>query len=129
VPALSIGSSCVGDVLVLAVSGDIDTLTAPLWVEALEYAVTKKPAAVIVDLTEVHFLATPGMTALVQAQQKATGASLRMAVVADRPTTCRPLKMMGLDVMFREVGQSCDRWLASDGGVGSVVIVEVQPGR
>src|SRR5699024_7613471 len=29
--------------------------------------------------------------------------------------------------MFREVGQSGDWWLASDGGVGSVGIVEVQP--
>ncbi|SPM36794.1 oxidoreductase [Mycobacterium rhizamassiliense] len=32
-----------------------------------------------------------------------------------------------LDVMSREVGQSGDRWLASEGGVGSVVIVGVQP--
>ena len=34
-----------------------------------------------------------------------------------------------LDVMSREVGQSGDWWAASDGGVGSVVIVEVQPAR
>jgi 1-acyl-sn-glycerol-3-phosphate acyltransferase len=34
-----------------------------------------------------------------------------------------------LVVMSREVGQSGDRWAASDGGVGSVVIVEVQPAR
>ena len=33
----------------------------------------------------------------------------------------------GLGVMSREVGQSRDWWLASDGGVGSVVIVEMQP--
>lgn len=36
---------------------------------------------------------------------------------------------LGLSVMSREVGQSGDRWLSSDGGVGSVVIVEVQPAR
>lgn len=34
-----------------------------------------------------------------------------------------------LAVMSREVGQSGDRWLASESGVGSVVIVELQPGR
>jgi endonuclease III len=34
-----------------------------------------------------------------------------------------------LAVMSREVGQSGDWWLASDGGVGSVMIVEVQPAR
>jgi two-component system, NarL family, response regulator LiaR len=32
-----------------------------------------------------------------------------------------------LDVMSRHVGQSADWWLAADGGVGSVVIVEVEP--
>ena len=32
-----------------------------------------------------------------------------------------------LVVMSREVGQSGDWWFASDGGVGAVVIVEVQP--
>ena len=32
-----------------------------------------------------------------------------------------------LVVMSREVGQSGDWWLAADGGVGAVVIVEVQP--
>jgi arylamine N-acetyltransferase len=35
----------------------------------------------------------------------------------------------GLVVMSREVGQAGDRRLASDGGVGSVMIVEVQPAR
>jgi hypothetical protein len=34
-----------------------------------------------------------------------------------------------LAVMSREVGQSGNWWPASDGGVGSVVIVEVQPAR
>lgn len=34
-----------------------------------------------------------------------------------------------LVVMSREVGQSCDWWLASDGGVGSMMIVEMQPAR
>ncbi|SEK37844.1 hypothetical protein SAMN05444583_101492, partial [Rhodococcus maanshanensis] len=29
--------------------------------------------------------------------------------------------------MSRHVGQSADRWLAADGGVGAVVIVEVKP--
>ncbi len=34
-----------------------------------------------------------------------------------------------LGVMSREVGQSGDRWLASEGGVGSVMIVGMQPAR
>lgn len=31
--------------------------------------------------------------------------------------------------MSREVGPSGDRWLASEGGVGSMLIVEVRPLR
>lgn len=38
-------------------------------------------------------------------------------------------RLDGLAVMSREVGQSGDGWLASDGGVGSVMIVEVEPAR
>ena len=34
-----------------------------------------------------------------------------------------------LAVMSREVGQAGDRWLASKCGVGSMMIVEVQPAR
>jgi hypothetical protein len=33
----------------------------------------------------------------------------------------------GLAVMFGEVGQSGDGWVAPDGAVGSVVIAEVAP--
>ena len=40
----------------------------------------------------------------------------------------RPGGQLGrLGVMSREVGQSGDRWLASDGGLSSVVIVEAKP--
>ena len=35
----------------------------------------------------------------------------------------------GLAVMPRKVGQAGDRWLASDSGVGSVMIVGVEPAR
>lgn len=39
----------------------------------------------------------------------------------------QPGAVDALGVMSGEVGQSGDRWPAADGGVGAVVIVEVQP--
>lgn len=50
----------------------------------------------------------------------------RLAQGDSTPEALRCLKRR-LAVMSREVGQSRDWWLASDGGVGSMVIVEMQP--
>ena len=49
-----------------------------------------------------------------------------LAVLAAAPFA---IAIGSLGVMSREVGQSGDWWLASDGGVGSVVIVGVEPSR
>lgn len=40
-----------------------------------------------------------------------------------------PVAGARLAVMSREVGQSGDWWLASDGGAGAVMFVEVEPVR
>jgi anti-sigma B factor antagonist len=86
----------IGEIVRLAVSGDVDMLTAPGLDEAIDRAVNKAPGALIVDLSDVDFLSSAGMSALVEAQEK-SGASIRLAVVADSPATSRPLKLMGLD--------------------------------
>jgi adenylate cyclase len=56
------------------------------------------------------------------------GAPNDLADHADAAVTAAVL-IRRLVVMSREVGQSGDRWAASDGGVGSMVIVEVEPAR
>jgi len=52
--------------------GDIDALTAPSLAEALFAAQAERPSAVIVDLSTVDFLASAGMTVLIDAHQKIT---------------------------------------------------------
>jgi anti-sigma B factor antagonist len=90
----------IDDILHLVVRGDVDVLTAPVLIEAFDRAMAEAPAAVIVDLSDVTFLASAGMTALVAAQEK-MGASTRLAVVADGPTTTRPLTLIGLDSVLK----------------------------
>lgn len=51
---------------------------------------------------------------------RTTAATTTLAAIYTR-------ELPGLDVMSREVGQPGDGWLASGRGVGSVVIVEVEP--
>jgi anti-anti-sigma factor len=95
------GSTCVvsersvDDVTIVAASGVVDMLTAPQLEEALRAALDKKPGNLVVDLTEVEFLASAGMGVLVAAHDEA-GAVTRLCVVAEGPATSRPLKLVGI---------------------------------
>jgi anti-anti-sigma factor len=86
-------------VVVLAVRGDVDALSAPRLIEAIGTELEAAADALIVDLTDVDFLASAGMTVLLEGHQ-AAGAKA-FAVVADGPSTSRPLKLMGLDQELR----------------------------
>jgi len=55
----------------------------------------EKPAGVVVDFTDVEFLASVGMGVLVAAHDEA-GDDIRFSVVADGPATSRPLKLIGI---------------------------------
>jgi anti-sigma B factor antagonist len=85
--------------VVVAVSGDLDMLTAPELAEAIQAASRKAPAALIVDLSSVEFLASAGINLLFNAHRDTTP-SARFGVVADGPTTSRPLKLIGMDTIF-----------------------------
>lgn len=82
--------------VVLAVSGEVDMLSAPQLADAMHTALAGKPPALIVDLTKVEFLASAGMSVLVNGQAELAPPT-RLAVVADGPATSRPLKLMGID--------------------------------
>lgn len=81
--------------VVVSVSGVLDMLTAPQLETVLTAALRKGPAAIIVDLSDVDFLASAGMGALVAARDQA-GTAVGFAVVASGPATSRPLKLVGL---------------------------------
>jgi anti-anti-sigma factor len=94
--AFEVGNRQVADAVVLSVSGEVDMLSAPQLAEAIHTASAAGPAALIVDLSKVDFLASAGMTVLVTAQAEVTPPT-RFAVVANGPATSRPIKLMGLD--------------------------------
>lgn len=50
----------------------------------------------IIDLTDITFLASTGVSILVKAQEQA-GSDVRFGIVADGPATSRPIKLLGLD--------------------------------
>lgn len=59
-----------GDVTVLAVSGEIDLSTSAAFQAAILDALAKEPRAFILDLLQVNFFSSAGVTALVTTHQK-----------------------------------------------------------
>jgi len=84
-----------GRTVVLGASGVIDMLTAPQLEVSIATSLEKDPAAIIVDMTDVEFLASAGMGVLVAAHDQASP-DTKFGVVASGPATSRPLKLVGL---------------------------------
>lgn len=84
-----------GRTVVLGASGVIDMLTSPQLEVSIATSLEKNPTAIIVDLTDVDFLASAGMGVLVAARDQASP-DIRFGVVASGPATSRPLRLVGL---------------------------------
>jgi anti-sigma B factor antagonist len=82
--------------VVITCSGELDMLTAPILERHIAATLKKKPTAVIIDLTEVGFLASCGMGVIVAAHGDVT-ADVAFSVVADGPVTSRPMRLIGID--------------------------------
>lgn len=97
---LGIAVERVGTATVLSVRGDLDLRTTPDLIVSIDAAVAEAtPSALIIDLTKVAFLAAVSMTVLIDAHRRVQGVS-KFAVVANGPTTSRPLILMGLNETF-----------------------------
>ena len=94
---LTLSVRSIDEVDVLAVGGELDALTAPQLDEAINASFAKEPTALVVDLLGLEFLASAGMTVLLDGQKTANQLKSRFGVVADGPRTSRPMKLMGLD--------------------------------
>ena len=86
----------VGPAVVVSVSGAVDMLSASGLSEAIATPAATAATALIVDLSEVEFLACAGMSVLIAAHARLTPA-VQFAVVADGAATSRPLTLMGID--------------------------------
>lgn len=85
----------IGRTVVIAAAGVLDMLTAPQLEVSVTAALNKNPEVIIIDLTDVDFLASAGMGVLVAARDRAQGKA-SFGVVASGPATSRPLKLVGL---------------------------------
>jgi len=87
-----------GDVLVLSLAGELDLADAAALREALRDAVERSPKRLVVDLTEVTFVDSTVLGALVEARSKLGGDAFALA--APGLEVRRALEVSGLDRHF-----------------------------
>jgi anti-sigma B factor antagonist len=80
---------------IISVRGAVDMLTAPHLVDALAAAQRKQPVVMIVDLSQTDFLASAGLSALLDANEAAQPET-RFIVIADGPRTVKPMVITGV---------------------------------
>ncbi|MGW4589756.1 STAS domain-containing protein [Amycolatopsis thermoflava] len=87
------------DTVVVAVSGEVDTLTGPQLCDRLADACRALPPGgqVVADMRSVSFLGCSGLNALVTALETAQRRGKHLRVVADRPEVLQPLRLTMLD--------------------------------
>lgn len=91
------------DVVLLAVDGELDTLTAPRLDADLAHVLHTAQtdgATVVVDLSEVTFLSSSGLAVLVDGARRAGAVARRLHLVTASRAVTRPLEVTGADALF-----------------------------
>jgi len=86
-----------GDIAVLAVSGEVDLLTAPALQDAVDDLLKDGSTRLIVDLSAVTFLGSIGLKILASTQHRL---GRGFVVVANGPATSRAIQLIHLDRAF-----------------------------
>jgi anti-sigma B factor antagonist len=88
------------DVAVLAVTGEIDSLTTPALERGLGELLAVAEPLLVIDLSDVTFLASSGLAALIRAAQRLEPREQRLRLVATGRAVRRPLEVTGSDQLF-----------------------------
>ncbi|HWF71140.1 MAG TPA: STAS domain-containing protein [Mycobacterium sp.] len=83
-------------VAVIRIGGEIDLSTAPAFEAAITGALDDDPPILVIELSEVSFMASIGLRILAAAHEKVSK-SAQVAIVANNPATSRPMQLTGLD--------------------------------
>jgi anti-sigma B factor antagonist len=86
-----------GDAVVLAAAGIVDMAAAPALADRVGAILRRRPDTLVVDFTGVTFLATAGMSVLMEANRKCMELSIPFRVVSQGPVTAKPMELLGID--------------------------------
>lgn len=85
---------------VITVAGEIHVSTAPRFSEELNAAIEDEAPAVVLDLSDVDFIDSTGLSVLLNGLRRVTRQRGRMALVATNPTVLRLFEITRLDSTF-----------------------------
>lgn len=97
--AVEVGDAREGVIMVM-VSGAVDLQTAPQVSDALAQA-QQRATAVGLDLRQVEFLGSAGLSALVDAARRSDETGGRLAILATNHAVMRAVQVTGLDEVLR----------------------------
>jgi anti-sigma B factor antagonist len=85
---------------IVTVEGEIHVSTAPEFSAMLSAIVNGGPTSLVLDLTDVMFIDSTGLSVLLNALRQVTHAGGQMAVVCSNPTVLRLFEITRLDTTF-----------------------------
>jgi len=85
-----------GEATVLAVSGELDLASSPMLESGLERVSSTGSGPVIVDLRQLDFMDSTGLSVLVKAHQRAQDDGRRFGLVSGPPQIQRLLSLTGI---------------------------------
>ncbi|TQM85518.1 anti-anti-sigma factor [Saccharothrix saharensis] len=91
-PILDIRVTRAGDVLVIGVTGELDSDTVPEVRAALDAGLSEPSSAVVLDLSEVGFFSSAGLSLLLETRRRVDV----LAVVATRRAVLRPIQLTAI---------------------------------
>lgn len=109
---VSVSQDAAEDVPVVSVSGEVDVYSAPELKESLAKLRQSGAHSIVVDLTEVAFLDSTGLGALVEARAATTDAGGSLAIVCNQERILKLFAITGLDGVF-SIHKSLDEALAA----------------
>lgn len=102
------------DVVVIGVSGELDLLTTQELEKQLSSALAPPNRVVVVDLSEVRFLGSAALSALLSSAESAGSNGIEFKLVAADRATLRPMEVTGISSNLTIFG-SVDEALAGLG--------------
>jgi len=92
------------EILVVVPSGKLDTVNAPKFLKLLTELLAKRPAACLLDLSEVTFLSSSGLQSLLGGAKISKKENIDFAVFGMQEMVENVFKMSGFD---RFIGGEC----------------------
>jgi anti-sigma B factor antagonist len=85
---------------VISVGGEIHVSTASEFQRRLDAAISRGKTAVVLDLSEVEFIDSTGLSVILNGLRRVTRQRGRMALVCTNPTVLRLFEITRLDTTF-----------------------------